>query len=76
MCPVSNQPARLYETAESYKFDHSWGITKENIKFRLIIDQSSTCNKWFYVIWNLYAKMSNSNFGGVNIWEITSQKCY
>ena len=42
MGPVSDQPAKLYETAESHKFDHSCGITKENIKFRLIKDHTGT----------------------------------
>ena len=39
---ISNQLARLYETDESHKFHHPRGVTKENIKFQLIIDQTGT----------------------------------
>ena len=38
MTPSSNQPARLYGTAKTHKFN-SKDITTDNLKFRPIIDQ-------------------------------------
>ena len=43
--PVSNQPARLYATAKTHKFDDYKDITTENLKLRPII---STCGTYFY----------------------------
>ena len=42
MRPVSNQPARLYGTAKTYKFEDSQNKTEEDIKFRPIIDTIGT----------------------------------
>ena len=36
----SNQPAKSYGKAKTYKFEQPWDRTKENIKFGLIIDQT------------------------------------
>ena len=43
--PVSNQPARLYATAKTHKFEDHKLITTENLKLRPII---STCGTYFY----------------------------
>ena len=43
--PVSNQPAQLYATAQTHKFDDYNQITLENLKLRPII---STCGTFFY----------------------------
>ena len=40
MRPQSNQPARLFGTAKTHKFESTRDITKHNIKFRPIIDQT------------------------------------
>ena len=37
-----NQPARLYGTAKTHKFETLEGITVANLKFRPIIDQTGT----------------------------------
>ena len=42
MYPHSNQPAKLYGTAKTHKFKDIKEITKEQIKFRPIIDQTGT----------------------------------
>ena len=42
MYPHSNQPAKLYGTAMTRKFKDLKEITKEQIKFRPIIDQTGT----------------------------------
>ena len=42
MHPVSNRPASFYDTAKMHKFEHQRDMTKENIKFRPIIDQTGT----------------------------------
>ena len=42
MQPDSNQPARLYGTAKTHKFESLEGITAANLKFRPIIDQTGT----------------------------------
>ena len=42
MYPHSNQPAKLYGTAKTHKFKDIKEITKEQIKFRPIIDQPDT----------------------------------
>ena len=42
MYPLSNQPAKLYGTAKTHKFKDIKEITKEQIKFRPIIDQPDT----------------------------------
>ena len=36
----SNQPAKLYRTAKTHKFNNIQEIQKENLKFRPIIDQT------------------------------------
>ena len=41
----SNQPARLYATAKTHKFEDHKLITTENLKLRPII---STCGTYFY----------------------------
>ena len=41
MHPV-NQAARLYGAAKVHKFKYPQDITKHNIQFRLIIDQTGT----------------------------------
>ena len=43
--PVSNQPARLYATAKTHKFEDHSQITTDNLKLRPII---STCGTYFY----------------------------
>ena len=40
--PDSNQPARLYGTAKTHKFETLEDITVANLKFRPIIDQTGT----------------------------------
>ena len=40
--PDSNQPARFYGTAKTHKFETLEGITVAYLKFRPIIDQTST----------------------------------
>ena len=42
MKPDSNQPARLYGTAKTHKFETLEDITVANLKFRPIIDQTGT----------------------------------
>ena len=42
MKPGSNQPARLYGTAKTHKFETLEDITVANLKFRPIIDQTGT----------------------------------
>ena len=42
MYPHSNQPAKLYGTAKTHKFNNIQEINKENLKFRPIIDQTGT----------------------------------
>ena len=43
MKPDSDQPARLYGTAnKTHKFEFLEDITVENLKFRSIIDQAGT----------------------------------
>ena len=42
MRPVSNQPARLYGTAKTHKFENLKDITPQNLKCRPIIDQIGT----------------------------------
>ena len=42
MRPDSNQPARLYGTAKTHKFETLEDITVTNLKFRPIIDQTGT----------------------------------
>ena len=46
MKPDINQPAHLYGTAKTYKFETLEDITVANLKFRPIIDQTGTftCN--------------------------------
>ena len=40
MTPSSNQPVRLYGTAKTHKFNSTKGMTRDNLKFRQIIDQT------------------------------------
>ena len=42
MKPVSNQPARIYGTAKTHKFNNQTEITLESLKFRPIIAQNGT----------------------------------
>ena len=42
MKPDSNQPARLYGTVKTYKFEFLEDIIVANLKFRPIIDQTGT----------------------------------
>ena len=42
MRPKSSQPARLYTTAKSHKFNNLDEITVEKLKFRPIVDQTGT----------------------------------
>ena len=42
MYPSSNQPARLYGTAKTHKFEHVNDINLEKLKFRPIIAQTGT----------------------------------
>ena len=42
MKPDSNQPAHLYGTAKTHKFETLEDITIANLKFRPIIDQTGT----------------------------------
>ena len=42
MYPHSNQPAKLYGTAKTHKFNNTNDITKDELKFRPIIDQTGT----------------------------------
>ena len=46
MKPDSNQPARLYRTPKTHKFDFLEDVTVANLKFQSIIDQTGTftCN--------------------------------
>ena len=41
MQPDSNQPARLYGTTKTHKFETLEDITVANLKFRPIIDQTT-----------------------------------
>ena len=43
MYPSSHQPAKLYGTAKTHKFENNQQITVENLKFRPIIAQTGTC---------------------------------
>ena len=43
--PSSNQPAFLYGTAKTHKFDNPCEINKENLKLRPIV---STCGTYYY----------------------------
>ena len=43
--PTSNQPAFLYGTAKTHKFQNSEQITKDNLKLRPIV---STCGTFYY----------------------------
>ena len=51
MPPLSTRPARLYGTDEILKFQCLQDVTRENIKFQIIMDQTSmyTYNaaQWF-----------------------------
>ena len=38
--PHSNQPAKLYGTAKTHKFNSNQEINKEKLKFRPIIDRT------------------------------------
>ena len=42
MRPVSNQPARLYGTAKTHKFENLKDITPQNLKCRPTLDQTGT----------------------------------
>ena len=42
MRPKSSQPARLYATAKTHKFNNLDEITVEKLKFRPIVDQTGT----------------------------------
>ena len=42
MRPKSNQPARLYATAKTHKFNNLDEVTVEKLKFRPIVDQTGT----------------------------------
>ena len=42
MRPASNQPAKLYRTAKTLKFENLKDITPRNLKCRQIIDQTAT----------------------------------
>ena len=42
MRPKSNQPAKLYATAKTHKFNNLDEVTVEKLKFRPIVDQTST----------------------------------
>ena len=42
MPPLSTRPARLYGIDEILKFQYLQDITRENIKFQTIMDQTST----------------------------------
>ena len=44
MYPQSNQPAKLYATAKTHKFNKIQEINSEKLKFRPIIDQTGTCS--------------------------------
>ena len=45
MKPDSNQPACLYGTAKTHKFETLEDITVANLKFRPIIDQTGTLKR-------------------------------
>ena len=42
MYPVSNQPGKIYGTAKTHKFEHTYQIDINSLKFRPIIDQTGT----------------------------------
>ena len=42
MLPSSNQPAQLYRTAKTHKFDDINDITADSLKFRLTITQTGS----------------------------------
>ena len=42
MRPVSNQPARIYATSKTHKFNSLDDISVDNLKFRPIICQIGT----------------------------------
>ena len=42
MRPVDNQPAKLYGTGKTHKFENLKDITLQNLKYRPIIDQTGT----------------------------------
>ena len=44
MYPHSNQPAKLYGTAKTHKFNNIQEINRKNLKLRHIIDQTGTYN--------------------------------
>ena len=44
MRPKSNQPARLYATAKTHKFNNLDEVTAEKLKFRPIVDQTVIAN--------------------------------
>lgn len=43
MFPISNQPAKLYGTAKTHKFDTIEVINLPSLKFRPIVAQTGTC---------------------------------
>ena len=43
MLPSSHQPARFFATAKTNKFENINDITVDNLRLRLIIDQTGTC---------------------------------
>ena len=43
MLSFSHQPARIFATAKTHKFENINDITVDNLKLRPIIDQIGTC---------------------------------
>ena len=59
MQPDSNQPATLYGTAKTHKFQSLEDITAVNLKFRPIIAQTGTSRyKLCRIISDLYVKIN------------------
>ena len=59
----SNQPARFFATAKTHKFDNFKDINIENLKLRLIIDQTGTATyNASKVVANYLRPLTNNKF--------------
>ena len=63
MYPHSNQPAKLYGTAKTHKFNNIQEINQEKLKFCPIIDQTGTyCYNTAQVISQYLKPLSKNEF--------------
>ena len=66
MYPHSNQPAKLYGTAKTHKFNNIQEINKEKLKFCPIIDQTGTYSYNAAQVISQYLKPLCKNKGTIN----------